>query len=104
MACGLPALATGWGGHTEFFTQDNGYPVDYTLVPAQAKCPYYRGFQWAEPDTDHLADRMRHVFENRAEAQAMGARAASEALQTWTWRQAAVRIRNRIVSIHEALA
>ena len=104
MACGLPVIATGWGGHVDFFSAGNGYPVDYNLVPAKAKCPYYRGFRWAEPDVDHLSERLRQVVENPDEARAIGARASEAALQRWTWRQAALRIRDRIEQVHRGLA
>jgi len=36
----------------------------------------------------HLAGLLRHVFENRDEARARGARAAAEMAARWTWRQA----------------
>ncbi len=104
MACGLPAIATGWGGHMDFLSAENGYPVGYTLVPAVAKCPYYRGFCWADPDVGHLADRMRFVYENPDEARAVGTRASEDALGQWTWRQAALRIRQRVEEIHQAFA
>ena len=57
MACGLPVIATNWSGYTEFFNAGNGYPVDYRLVPAEARCPYYAGFQWADPSYEHLRCR-----------------------------------------------
>ena len=43
------------------------------LVPADAKCPYYEGFRWAEPDLDDLVAKFRHVFTHREEARAKGA-------------------------------
>ncbi len=99
MACGLPVIATGWSAHTDFFTAATGYPIAYRLVPARAKCPYYRGFRWADPDVDHLAEQMRAVYEHQEEARQMGARAAREVLAHWTWRQAAQRIKARLLQI-----
>jgi glycosyltransferase involved in cell wall biosynthesis len=104
MACGIPAIATGWGGHMHFFDHGAGYPVEYRLVPAEAKCPYYRGFNWAEPDAEHLAERMRYVYDNRGEARDCGMRASTRALTTWTWQQAAQRVRERLEQIHDGLA
>src|SRR5262249_53216336 len=50
MACGLPVIATDWSAHRDFMTSENAYPLPVEeLVPAQAKCPYYSGFRWAEP-------------------------------------------------------
>ena len=100
MACGLPVIATQWSGPTEFLNSGNGYPLRVARkVPARAKCPYYVGFRWAEPDLDHLVDLMRHVYEHREEAAARGARASDDALGRWTWRQAAQRIRSRLLEI-----
>ena len=100
MACGLPVISTPWSAQTEFFDAEVGYPVDVKrLVPAVAKCPYYEGFEWADPDTDHLASLMRHVYENREEGRARGLRASVRARQRWTWLDAAGRIKRRLLEI-----
>src|SRR6202000_1130351 len=68
MACGVPAIATDWGAHQEFVHPGIAYPLRVRkLVPAVAKCPYYEGFRWAEPDAEHLRFLLRHVYENREE-------------------------------------
>ncbi|NWG19462.1 MAG: glycosyltransferase [Chloroflexi bacterium] len=100
MACGLPVIATDWSGQTEFFHQDVGYPLRVRrLVSAEAKCPYYLGWRWAEPDGEHLATLMRHVYDHPAEARTVGIRAAQEAAARWTWAHAAEQIRNRLIEI-----
>ncbi|MEO8504965.1 MAG: glycosyltransferase [Acidobacteriota bacterium] len=97
MACGLPAIATDWGAHQEFVTAEIAYPLRIRgTVPAVAKCPYYEGFSWADPDPDHLSHLLRHVYENRAEAQQRGLLAAAEMRQRWTWSSAAKRILDRL--------
>jgi len=98
MACGLPVIATGWSAHTDFLNESNAYPLRVTgLVPARAKCPYYTGFHWAQPDEDHLVHLLRHVYEHRDEAAAKGTVASEEVLTRWTWRQAAQRIKKRLL-------
>ncbi len=105
MACGLPVIATDWSAHTDFMNQTNAYPLRVArLIPAQAKCPYYTGFRWAEPDEEHLVHLMRHVYEHRDEAAAKGALASDEALSRWTWREAARRIKARLLQIGEERA
>ncbi len=100
MACGLPAISTAWSAQTEFFNEDVGYPVEVKgLVPADASWPYYEGFEWADPDVDHLASLMRHVYENREEAKAKGLRASLWARENWTWLDAAARIKKRLIEI-----
>jgi GT2 family glycosyltransferase len=100
MACGLPTIATDWGAHRDFATEETGYPLrSRGLVPARARCPYYQGFSWADPDPDHLATLLRHVFEHREEAAAKGRRAAADVARRWTWAHAAARMRARLEAI-----
>ena len=100
MACGLPVISTLWSAQTEFFSDEVGYPIEVKgLIPAVAKCPYYEGYEWADPDVDHLSHLMRHVYENREEARAMGMRASIEARERWTWLNAAERIKKRLLEI-----
>jgi len=102
MACGLPTISTHWSAQTEFFNEDVGYPINFKrLIPAVAKCPYYEGFEWADPDIDHLASLMRHVYENRSEARAKGLRASVWAREKWTWLHAAKRIKARLGEISD---
>jgi len=100
MACGLPVISTRWSAQTEFFNEEVGYPIEIKrLIPAVAKCPYYEGFRWADPDVDHLSHLMRHVYENRQEARARGSKASIHAREKWTWRDAAGRIKGRLLEI-----
>lgn len=97
MACGLPVIATEWSAQTDFIHDAIAYPLGIErLVPAEAKCPYYEGFNWAEPSYEHLRALMRHVFENREEAKLKGARASAEVLGKWTWRHSAEKIIRRL--------
>jgi glycosyltransferase involved in cell wall biosynthesis len=100
MACGLPVIATDWSAHTDFVRDDNAYPVRVAeLIPAKAKCPYYEGFRWAQPDEEHMAHLMRYVYEHQEEAASKGQLAAEESLTRWTWQQAARRIKGRLLQI-----
>jgi glycosyltransferase involved in cell wall biosynthesis len=97
MACGLPVIATDWSGQTEFFNAEVGFPLQTrALVPAEARCPYYTGLRWADPDEEHLQHLLRYVYEHPAEARAVGARAAEAARTRWTWRHTAERILARL--------
>lgn len=102
MACGLPAIATAWSGQTEFFDNAVGYPLRVRrMVAADAKCPYYLGWHWAEPDGEHLTELMRYVYHHQDEARAVGARAAASAAARWTWAHAAEHIYRRLLEIGE---
>lgn len=102
MACGMPSIATDWGAHDEFVREDFAYLLQLKgTIPAVAKCPYYRAFEWADPDPQHLSHLLRHVYEHRGEARQKGARAAATMRNQWTWRHAAERIRARLADIAE---
>jgi glycosyltransferase involved in cell wall biosynthesis len=93
MACGLPTIATAWSGLTEFLDEKVALPVrPRALVEARAKCPYYDGFRWADPDFDELVERLRWVYRNPEAARELGRRAASRAAERWTWSRTAERI------------
>jgi len=100
MACGLPTIATDWGAHTEFVHETISYPLRIRgVVPAEAKCPYYEGFSWADPDSEHLRHLLRHIFENRDEARSRGLEAAREMAEKWTWDSAASKILRRLETL-----
>jgi GT2 family glycosyltransferase len=101
MACGLPVIATNWSAQTDFVHDAIAYPLEIErIVPAQARCRYYDGSNWAEPSYEHLRALMRHVYENREEARLKGARASAEVLGRWTWRQSAEKIIERLREIN----
>jgi GT2 family glycosyltransferase len=104
MACGLPVIATDWSAQCDFMNAGNAYPIAVDrLIPAVAKCPYYKGFQWAEPSYSDLRRLMRHVYTNRGEARAKGERASHEVLSRWTWDNAALKIITRLDEITATL-
>ncbi|MEG4575244.1 glycosyltransferase [Microcoleus sp. N3A4] len=102
MFYGKPVIATGYSSNTEFMNVGNSFLVKYKLVPIAADCgPYKKGNMWAEPDTEHAADLMRHVFNNYREAQQVG-RIAAEEIKTLLNPQVVGRkIQNRLEYIAE---
>ncbi len=103
MACGLPVISTCWSAPTAFMNEANSYPLQVrALIPAVAKCPYYTGFKWADPDAEHLRQLLRHVYSHQDEARAKGAQAAHDAATQWSVERAAANIRTRLAEIaHE---
>ncbi|MCX7848133.1 MAG: glycosyltransferase [bacterium] len=100
MACGLPVIATYWSAPTAFMNDSNSYPLQVrALVPAVAKCPYYAGFKWAEPDVDHLRYLLRYVYEHQDEARQKGQQAAADVAARWTVWHAAERIKARLAEV-----
>jgi hypothetical protein len=98
-------IATNWGAPCDFMKPHNAYPLAVErLVPANAKCPYYRGFRWAEPSESELRRLMRQVYTSPEEARARGARAALDIRSGWTWGNAASKIVARLDAISSATA
>ena len=79
MSLGTPVIATGYSGNTDFTTPHNSYLVDWkpTRVGPDVEIYPPEG-TWAEPDLDHAASLMRHVWEHPQEAGLRGARAQAD--------------------------
>ena len=62
---------------------ENSYLVDFAIGRVGAECEIYppEG-EWADPNREHAAQLMRRVYENRDEAEQLGARAARDIEQT----------------------
>jgi len=100
MACGLPVIATNWSAQQDFMSAKNSFPLEVKqMIPANAKCPYYKGFNWAEPSYEHLRYLLRWVYENQEKAKDIGREAAQAAQENWTWSHAAKKIEIRITNI-----
>jgi len=73
MALRKPVIATNYSGNTDFMTEENSFPIRYTLVPLNKDYGLYtRGSFWAEPDEDQAAEQMRLVYEVREVAARKG--------------------------------
>ncbi len=108
MYLGKPVIATGYSGNADYMTAENSYPVDFTIRtitleehhyhPDCAKV-YQPGFVWAEPNIDHAAQLMLHVFEHPEEARQKGAIAAKDIRRQYSAHAAATVIINRLNAI-----
>ena len=100
MACGLPVIATNWSAQTDFMNDKIAYPIRVKqLIDAKAKCPHYAGFQWADPEEEHLRYLLRYIYEHQAEAQQKGLAASKEILEKWTWQKTVRKIIGRLDEI-----
>lgn len=79
MASGLPTIATGWGGQTEFMSADNSFLVPFKLVPSMGE-----EHLWAEPEAAQLQEAMRKVLRRTGEVQLKSQRACSDVASRYT--------------------
>jgi len=102
MACELPVIVTGWGGHMDYVNDDNAFLIeveDFLPLPNWRELPEeYEHILYAEPSLEHTKELMRYVYENYNEALKIGRRARAS-LHEWTWDKAADKIINRLKQI-----
>ena len=93
MACALPVIVTAGGACDDFCTAETAYMVQAKRVSVRFE-EETAGSAWLlNPDLDHLKHQLRHVFENSAEAQEVGRKAAAYIAANLTWEKSAVRAR-----------
>lgn len=63
MACGLPTIATAWGGQTDFMREDRAFLVAAEAELVEADDSSFAGFRWAEPSYWSLRRAMRAVVD-----------------------------------------
>ncbi|MEI9865243.1 MAG: glycosyltransferase family 4 protein [Limisphaerales bacterium] len=79
MAMGKPVIATGWSGNMDFMDVNNSLPVGFELKELTEDChPYRTGTVWAEADTDHAAELMRKIWQDKGLAEKLGNRARQD--------------------------
>jgi len=81
MLLGTPLIATDYGGSRDFVSAFNALLVDHRPVAiGPGHEPYPAGAEWAEPDLDHAAARMREAYEQRDALRTRAARARTDVL------------------------
>ncbi len=102
MAYGKPVIATGYSGNLDFMNDDEQLPRPARARPDPPGCdPYPEGAQWAEPDIERAAELMRHVYENRADAETLGRRAQADIREKCSPEHAGAFIARRVDDIRK---
>lgn len=86
MACGLPIIATNYGGQIEHIPTVNKF-IDYKLEEVKEDIQY-EGIRWATPDIKDLRGWMRLAFDNWRGGKITGKVNLLE-MQDWTWDKSA---------------
>lgn len=72
MQLGKPVIATAYSSNVDYMKPSNSFLVKNRLVELESDYgPYKKGCVWAEPDTEHAAELMRYVYDNRSAAAAV---------------------------------
>jgi len=93
-ACKKTSITTDFGGQTDFINNDNGYLIDYKLVPVTHEVEY-ESCMWAIPDHNHLKKLLRYTFEHPDEVKQKGEK-VYEDCKHLTWANTAKQILNLI--------
>ncbi|MBD2432647.1 MULTISPECIES: glycosyltransferase [Fischerella] len=100
MYYGKPVIATAYSANLEFMNINNSFLVKYSLVTlTEDYGPYKKGNFWAEPDIDHAAYLMQHVFNNYADAKQVGKKASEHIKSVLSPKVIGEKIKNRLVHI-----
>jgi glycosyltransferase involved in cell wall biosynthesis len=97
MLFGVPVIITGFGGQTDFCTDETAWLVDYAMQPAKTHFSL-EGSMWAEPDPEHLSSLMRRAFDQADDAATRGRTACAANLirADYTWAAVARRVASAI--------
>jgi glycosyltransferase involved in cell wall biosynthesis len=100
MAHGKSVVATGWSGNLQFMTPANSYLVEFRLTELPAAVgPYPAGATWAEPNADHAAAILAHLYRRRDECAARGEVARADIETGFSPAAVAAVIRDRLRAI-----
>ncbi len=95
MACGTPALVTGYGPMNDYMTAEYSFPVEpESLKPIPVTNGYPEGSEhgvWAEPDYQKMAEVMHAAVRQKRRVARMGELAEEKMHFRWSWANAAVK-------------
>lgn len=99
MATGLPCIATGYSGVTDFFDESVGYPIKYSHGKGEVKFSrnvkgYYVDIVF--PHLEDMFDKISYVYSNYNKALKKGHMASRRIHSRFTWEKAAERLVNLI--------
>ena len=95
MACGLPAIISGYGGQTDFSDNSNGWIVNKGEYGYFSKEPIYEETKWFKPSISAIRTTLREVYTNRQSVKKKRVKALKMA-QTMTWNSSARKLKQII--------
>jgi glycosyltransferase involved in cell wall biosynthesis len=92
MATGLPCISTNFSGLTDFFDEEVGYPIKFTIAPGEITSPVLGGLGTSDvayADIEDLFYKMQAILYNYPEALRIGKKASERIHHTFTWQNSA---------------
>lgn len=101
LALSRPVIGTDYSGTRDFCDEETAYPVRWSPSPIEEGqflfCP--EGSFWAEIDEKHLAERMREVVADPAEARRRAAQGAERMRTLYSMEKLVARYRRRLFEL-----
>lgn len=88
MSCGVPVIATGWGGNLEFQNDDNSWLIrvdGLDVIDDREEFPGYKGQRWAAPSVDDFARLLAVAATDERERARKAERARTDMVERWDW-------------------
>ncbi len=106
MSCGLPAIATRWGGNLDFMDDNNSWLIrtdGLATIGDEVEFPHFRGQKWASPSVEDLSRLLRIAASDPEARQRKGARAREDMVARWDWKRIAPLAEMRLREIVEGI-
>ena len=92
MACGLPVVATKFGGQADFVNDKNGWILKQGELVNWSKELSYEDIKWFKPNIKEIQKTLRYVYEHQNEVINKGKIALKDA-NKYTWTETAKKIK-----------
>jgi glycosyltransferase involved in cell wall biosynthesis len=97
-----PVITTGWGGQTDFCTEETAWLVGWSFAYAKTHLGVFDSV-WAEPSTDDLVRQMRSVRSASPDALVPRLRAAENLIRSrHSWDHVAARVQSAVSEVRHA--
>lgn len=107
MSCGVPVIATGWGGNLEFQNSENSWLIrtdGLEVIDEREEFPGYRGQRWAAPSVEDFARLLALAASDPKERQRKADRARADMAELWDWSRIAPIAEVRLREILEGVS
>lgn len=95
----LPVITTGFGGQTDFCTDETAWLIDFKFTKAQSHLSTFNSI-WLEPDVTHLAKIMREIYHAPKKQIQSKIRVAKNLIEEkFTWQACASRVEDVVKKI-----